>query len=84
MKVVFSPPASEDYQHWQSTDRTILKRINRLIEEIRRSPYEGIGKPEPLKYGLAGAWSRRITDEHRLVYRVAADSVEIIQARYHY
>lgn len=84
MKVVFSAPAWEDYQHWQSTDRTVLKRINRLIEEIRRSPYEGIGKPEPLKYGLAGAWSRRITDEHRLVYRVTADSVEIIQARYHY
>ena len=84
MKVVFSPPAREDYQHWQSTDRTVLRRINRLIEEIRRSPYHGIGKPEPLKYGLAGAWSRRITDEHRLVYRVTADSVEIIQARYHY
>jgi toxin YoeB len=84
VKVVFSPPAWEDYQHWRSTDRTVLRRINRLIEEIRRSPYEGIGKPEPLKYGLAGAWSRRITDEHRLVYRVTADSVEIIQARYRY
>jgi len=84
VKVVFSPPAWEDYQHWPSTDRTVLRRINRLIEEIRRSPYDGIGKPEPLKYGLAGAWSRRITDEHRLVYRVTADSVEIIQARYHY
>jgi toxin YoeB len=84
VKVVFSPPAWEDYQHWQSTDRTVLRRINRLIEEIRRSPYHGIGKPEPLKYGLVGAWSRRITDEHRLVYRVTADSVEIIQARYHY
>ena len=84
MKVVFSPPAWEDCQHWQSADRTIVKRINRLIDEIRRSPYDGIGKPEPLKYGLAGAWSRRITDEHRLVYRVTADSVEIIQARYHY
>ena len=84
MNVIFSPPAWEDYRHWQSADRTILKRINRLIDEIRRSPYEGIGKPEPLTYGLAGAWSRRITDVHRLVYRVTTDSVEIIQARYHY
>lgn len=84
MNVVLSPPAGEDYQHWQSVDRTILKRINRLIDEIRRSPYEGIGKPEPLKYGLLGAWSRRITDEHRLVYRITTESVEILQARYHY
>ena len=84
MNVIFSPPAWEDYQHWQSVDHTILKRINRLINEIRRSPYEGIGKPEPLKYGLAGAWSRRITDEHRLVYRITTESVEILQARYHY
>ena len=81
MNVVFSPQAWED---WQSVDRTILKRINRLIDEIRRSPYEGIGKPEPLKYGLAGGWSRRITDEHRLIYRITTESVEILQARYHY
>ena len=84
MNVVFAPQAWEDYQHWQSADRPILKRINRLINEIRRSPYEGIGKPEPLKYGLVGAWSRRITDEHRLVYRITAESLEILQARYHY
>jgi toxin YoeB len=84
VNVVFSPPAWEDYQHWQPADRTIRKRINRLIDEIRRSPYEGIGKPELLKYGLAGAWSRRITDEHRLVYRVTTDSLQILQARYHY
>lgn len=84
MNVVFSPQAWEDYQYWQSTDRTLLKRISRLINEIRRAPYDGIGKPEPLKYGLAGAWSRRITDEHRLVYRIGADCVEIFQARYHY
>jgi len=81
VNVVFSPQAWED---WQSVDRTILKRINRLIDEIRRSPYEGIGKPEPLKYGLAGGWSRRITDEHRLIYRITTESVEILQARYHY
>jgi toxin YoeB len=84
VSVVFSPQAWDDYQHWQSVDRTIVKRINRLINEIRRAPYEGIGKPEPLKYGLAGAWSRRITDEHRLVYRVVDDNLEIFQARYHY
>lgn len=84
MNVVFSPQAWEDYRQWQSTDRTILKRINRrLINEIRRCPYEGIGKPEQLKYGLAGAWSRRITDEHRLVYRITRN-VEMLQARYHY
>ena len=84
MNVVFSPQASEDYQHWQSADRAVLKRINRLINEIRRDPYQGIGKPEPLKYGLVGAWSRRITDEHRLVYRTTADALEILQVRYHY
>ena len=84
MNVVFSPQAWEDYQHWQSVDRAIIKRINRLINEVRRNPYEGIGKPEPLKYGLVGAWSRRITDEHRLVSRVVNGDVEILQVRYHY
>lgn len=84
MNVVFAPQAWDDYQYWQTADRTILKRINRLINEIRREPFAGIGKPEPLKYGLVGAWSRRITDEHRLVYRVVDDNLEIIQARYHY
>jgi toxin YoeB len=84
VNIVFSPQAWDDYQHWQTTDRTVLKRINRLITETCRDPYEGIGKPEPLKYGLAGAWSRRITDEHRLVYRVTNDNLEVIQVRYHY
>ena len=84
MNVVFSPQAWEDYQHWQSVDRAIIKRINRLINAVWRNPYEGIGKPEPLKYGLVGAWSRRITDEHRLVYRVVNGDVEILQVRYHY
>jgi toxin YoeB len=84
VNVVFSPQAWEDYQHWQSADRATLKRINRLINDVRRSPYEGIGKPEQLKYGLSGAWSRRITDEHRLVYRITDGNVEILQARYHY
>ncbi len=84
MNVVFAPQAWEDYLYWQSVDRAIVKRINRLIIETRRAPYKGIGKPEPLKYGVAGAWSRRITDEHRLVYRVADDELQIFQLRYHY
>lgn len=84
MNIVFSPQAWEDYLYWQSVDRALIKRINRLITEAYRSPYEGIGKPEPLKYGLAGAWSRRITDEHRLVYRVVDEDLQILQLRYHY
>lgn len=84
MNVVFAPQAWEDYLYWQSVDRAIVKRINRIITETRRAPYEGIGKPEPLKYGLAGAWSRRITDEHRLVYRVVDGELQILQLRYHY
>lgn len=84
MNVVFSPQAWEDYRHWQSIGRAIVLRINRLVNEVRRHPYEGIGKPEPLKYGLVGAWSRRITDEHRLVYRIAGENLEILQVRYHY
>lgn len=84
MNIVFSPQAWEDYLYWQSVDRALIKRINRLITGAYRSPYEGIGKPEPLKYGLAGAWSRRITDEHRLVYRVVDKDLQILQLRYHY
>ncbi|MEQ4718664.1 Txe/YoeB family addiction module toxin [Nonomuraea sp. B19D2] len=84
MKVSFTSQGWEDYVHWQTADRQILKRINRLIEDTLRDPYEGIGKPEPLKYALAGAWSRRITDEHRLVYLAANDEIVILQARYHY
>ena len=84
MNVVFAPQAWDDYLCWQTADRTVLKRINRLIADICRSAHEGIGKPELLRYGLAGAWSRRITEEHRLVYRVVGDDEQIIQARYHY
>lgn len=84
MNVVFAPQAWEDYLHWQSVDRSIVKRINRLIAEASRSPFDGIGKPEALKYGLAGAWSRRITEEHRLVYRVLGDDLQALQARYRY
>jgi toxin YoeB len=84
MKIVFSSQAWDDYLHWQRTDRKLLKRINDLIREITRTPYEGTGKPEPLRHALAGYWSRRIDDEHRLVYKVDGDAVLIAQARYHY
>ncbi|GGY90926.1 Txe/YoeB family addiction module toxin [Streptomyces poonensis] len=84
MKLAFTPQGWEDYVHWQTADRKILKRINRLIEDTLRDPYEGIGKPEPLKHALAGAWSRRITDEHRLVYVPRDNEVIVLQARYHY
>lgn len=84
MKLVFTEHGWEDYTSWLAADRQILKRINRLIEDVLRDPYSGIGKPEPLKHALAGAWSRRITDEHRLVYLPGNDQVTILQARYHY
>ena len=83
MKIAFTPDGWEDYCSWAG-DRTMLRRINRLIDEASRDPAVGIGKPEPLTANLAGHWSRRITDEHRLVYRVAGDELIIIQARYHY
>lgn len=84
MKLVFSDSAWEDYLYWQKTDKKTLRRINGLIKEIMRTPFEGAGKPEPLKHALSGYWSRRINDEHRLVYKVTADSVLIAQLRYHY
>lgn len=84
MKLIFSENAWDDYQYWIKTDKKILKRVNALIQDIQRSPYSGIGKPEPLKHGLSGYWSRRINDEHRIVYKATDDSVFIAQARYHY
>jgi toxin YoeB len=88
MKIVFSPEAWEDYQYWQTADDVILKRINLLIKDSLRTPFGGLGKPEALKANLQGFWSRRIDREHRLVYRVqgsgAAQTLEIIQCRYHY
>ncbi|MDP2990320.1 MAG: Txe/YoeB family addiction module toxin [Kiritimatiellota bacterium] len=84
MKVVFSSQGWNDYLHWQTNDKQILKRINELIKDVQRSPYQGIGKPEPLKHALSGFWSRRINEEHRLVYRVEGASILIAQARYHY
>ena len=83
-KLTFSDEAWDDYLYWQDTDRSMLRRINQLIKDIRRSPYEGIGKPEPLKHQLAGWWSRRIDGEHRFVYRVTEQAVEISNLRNHY
>lgn len=84
MRLVFTPNGWDDYRHWQTADRATLTRINRLIDDVLRDPFVGIGKPEPLRHGLAGCWSRRITDEHRLVYLIDDDDVVILQARYHY
>lgn len=84
MRLVWDESAWEDYLHWQTSDRQILRRINKLVDACLRDPFGGIGKPEQLKYGASGAWSRRITDEHRLVYLVADDDLVILQARYHY
>lgn len=82
--MVFTPNGFEDCTHWLNADRTVLKRINRLIDDIVRDPFAGIGKPEQLRHALAAAWSRRIDDEHRLVYLVDGDDVVILQARYQY
>ena len=84
MNVVFSEHAWQEYLAWQKTDRRMVKRINALIREIQRTPFEGIGKPERLQHALSGYWSRRITDEHRIVYGVEGDAVLIAQLRYHY
>jgi toxin YoeB len=88
MKLLWTELARDDYLYWQGNDRDIVERINTLIKDARRSPFKGIGKPEPLKGEFAGWWSRRITGEHRLVYRVAgktsAQQLEIAQCRYHY
>jgi toxin YoeB len=84
MKLVFADRGWEDFCFWIDHDRKIAKRLIRLIDECRRKPFEGIGKPEPLRDNLSGYWSRRITDEHRLVYKIAGDELWIAQARYHY
>ncbi len=84
MRITFSQIAWEDYVSWQNEDKKILKKINSLIKNIQSDPYDGIGKPEPLKYDLAGLWSRRIDLEHRLVYKVEGNDLYIYSCRYHY
>lgn len=81
---VFHPEFRVDLRHWVETDRKIALRAFGLIEAILRDPFSGIGKPEPLKYLAAGAWSRRLTQEHRIVYLVSDDRIDFLQARYHY
>ena len=88
MRVSFARKGWADYQHWNATDAKVFGKVNALIEDIRRSPFNGLGKPEPLRGDRTGYWSRRISDEHRLVYRVSgtneSQSVEILQCRFHY
>lgn len=84
MKIIWSEKSWDDYLYWQNTDKQILKKINQLIKDIQRNPFEGIGKPEPLKHQFSGFWSRRITDEHRLVYEITQNSISIASCRYHY
>ncbi|MCP1382502.1 Txe/YoeB family addiction module toxin [Runella salmonicolor] len=84
MNLSWDSDAWEDYLYWQRTDKNVLKRINELIKECLRTPFEGKGKPESLKANLSGYWSRRITEEHRLVYQVLNDRIHILQCRFHY
>lgn len=84
MKIIFLDQAWEDYLYWQNTDKTMLKKVNSLIKEIERLPFEGVGKPEPLKHNLTGLWSRRINLDHRLVYKIENESIILFQCRYHY
>jgi toxin YoeB len=84
MKIIFAPKAWDDYLHWQPMDVRVLQRINELIKDASRNPFSGIGKPEALRYGYTGFWSRRVTGEHRMVYRIEGGSLQIAQLRYHY
>ncbi len=84
MKLIFAEKAWEDYLYWQKTDKKMLNRVNALIKDIKRDPFDGIGKPEPLTHALSGYWSRRINDEHRIAYKIHQDSLLVAQLRYHY
>jgi toxin YoeB len=84
MRIIFSKISWEDYSSWLNEDKKMLKKINNLIKDIQKNPYEGIGKPEPLKYDLSGYWSRRIDREHRLVYQVDKNEIRIYSCKYHY
>jgi len=84
MNITWTDDAWDDYLYWQQHDKKVLKRINLLIKDMKREAFEGLGKPEPLRYELAGCWSRRITDEHRLVYELVENSIVVIACRFHY
>jgi len=84
VKYVFVDESWEDYVYWQETDKKIARRINELLKEISRNPFSGTGKPEPLKYKYKGFWSRRINEEHRLIYQVRENEVLIVKCRFHY
>lgn len=84
MRLVFVDESWEDYLYWQKTDNKTLKRINKLIKDIARHPFDGLGKPEPLKHKYRGFWSRRIDGEHRLIYRVKEEEIQIVKCRFHY
>jgi toxin YoeB len=84
MRIIFTDEAWESYLYWHRHDKKIFKKINDLIKELKRMPFEGLGKPEPLKHELAGCWSRRITPEHRIVYKIVENNLVIISTRYHY
>lgn len=84
MNLIFADEAWDDYLYWQTQDKKLLKRINSLLKDIKRDAFKGLGDPEPLKYNWSGYWSRRITKEHRLVYKVTQDAILIAQCRYHY
>ena len=84
MKLIFADESWEDYLYWQKQDKRMVERINTLIKETKREPFAGVGKPEALKHALSGFWSRRISDEHRMVYRVEGGALLIAQLRFHY
>ncbi|NBC83280.1 MAG: Txe/YoeB family addiction module toxin [Bacteroidetes bacterium] len=84
MKYVFVDESWEDYLYWQNTDKKVGKKINKLLKDIARQPFSGLGKPEPLKYKYIGFWSRRITDEHRLIYKYRENEILIAKCRFHY
>lgn len=84
MKLIWTENAWDDYLYWQKIDKKIILRINKLIQSIQRTPFEGLGDPEPLKHQLSGFWSRRIDKEHRLVYKISDESIMVVQCRYHY
>ncbi len=84
MNILFTDDAWEDYLYWQQTDKQTLRKINQLLKEIQRTPFTGIGKPEPLKHQLQGCWSRRIDSEHRLIYEIADNTLRVIGCRFHY